>query len=249
MSQLSAKPFRADQQVASSVTGITGHVSEFVTCSEARLPLALREAEQCEVTQQYVRRGILEKCAVTGKSVLPSELERCVVSGQRALKRSLVASSISGARMIEATAVASAVGRFCLPAEAKACAWSATITHPEDLRECQLTGLAIHFRHFRASPFASLRPLAELLDGINRSADAERQWAEIAEALPATYKKGTIESAIFSPDRDKLAICLSVRRMLGLRAHQIGCVFDLATYKVIGRLSEGRRAGTSWHPG
>lgn len=249
MSQLSAKPFRADQQLASSVSGVTGHVSEFVTCSETRVPLAMREAEQCEVTQQYVRRGVLEKCSVTGKSVLPSELERCVVSGQRALKRSLVASSISGARMIEATAVASAVGHFCLPAEAKACAWSSTMTHPEDLRECQLTGLAVHFRYFRASPIAALQPLAELLDGFNRSADVADQWTDIAKAFPAAFAKGSIESALVSPNRTKLALCFSVRRMLGLRAHQVGCVYDLVTSKVVGRLSEGRRAGASWHQG
>jgi superfamily II DNA or RNA helicase len=249
VSQLSAKRFRADQQVASGVSGATGHVSEFVTCSETRVPLAMREAEQCEVTQQYVRRGILEKCAVTGKSVLPSELERCVVSGQRALKRSLVSSSISGARMIEATAVPSAVGHFCLPAEAKACAWSSTMAHPEDLRECHLTGLAVHFRYFRASPIASLQPLAELLDGVDRGADAATQWADITEAFPAAFKKGSIESALFSPNRTELAICFSVRRMLGLRTHQVGCVFDLATSKVVGRLSEGRRTGARWRQG
>lgn len=249
VSQLSAKRFRADQQVASGVSGATGHASEFVSCSETRVPIAMREAEQCEVTQQYVRRGILERCAVTGKSVLPSELERCAVSGQRALKRSLVVSSISGARMIEATAVPSAVGHFCLPAEAKACAWSSTMAHPQDLRECQLTGLTVHFRYFRAIPIAALQPLAELLDGVNRSADGAAQWSHIAKEFPPEFAKGSIESAQFSPNRTKLAVCFSVRRMLGFRAHQVGCVFDLATSKAVGRLSEGRRAGASWHRG
>jgi hypothetical protein len=104
-------------------------------------------------------------------------------------------------------------------------------------------------RYFRTSPIAALRPLAELLDGVDRSADSANQWADIAEAFPAAFKKGSIESGLFSPNRTKLAICFSVRRMLGLRAHQVGCVFDLATSKVVGRLSEGRRAGASWHHG
>ena len=47
----------------SAVSGKTGHKQEFLICHETRQPLLISEAEQCEVTGNYVRPGILEQCA------------------------------------------------------------------------------------------------------------------------------------------------------------------------------------------
>ena len=95
-SEVSGKRYRVDEQLRSAVSGKTGHKQEFLICHETRQPLTVAEAEQCEVTGNYVRPGILEPCAVTQKRVLPSELERCAATGKRALKRLLVTSSLIG---------------------------------------------------------------------------------------------------------------------------------------------------------
>jgi superfamily II DNA or RNA helicase len=98
VSDISGRSYRSDQEERSAVTGKRGHRQEFIPCYEIRQPIAISEAETCEVTGQKVRPGILEACAVSGRQVLPSELETCAATGKRALKRFLVTSSITGAR-------------------------------------------------------------------------------------------------------------------------------------------------------
>jgi hypothetical protein len=59
-SELSGKPYRADQAVTSSVSGKTEHVKEFTTCYETRQTIARSEAETCEASGKAVRLGVLE---------------------------------------------------------------------------------------------------------------------------------------------------------------------------------------------
>lgn len=49
-SEISGKRYRLDQQTRSAVSGKTGHKQELVICHETRQPIALDEAERCEIT-------------------------------------------------------------------------------------------------------------------------------------------------------------------------------------------------------
>ena len=144
VSEVSGKRYRRDQQVRSVVSGKAGHKEEFLFCHETRQPIVPEEAEQCELTKRFVRKGVLEKCALTGMSVLPSELERCAVSEKRIINTMLVSSSVSGARLQRRLAVRSIADKFCAPSEAKMCMWSGRPSHPDDLRMCSLTGIPFH---------------------------------------------------------------------------------------------------------
>jgi hypothetical protein len=101
VSDISGKRYRIDQQVRSIVSERSGHKQEFVICHETRQPIALDEAEKCEITGHPVRIGVLEKCEISEKKVLPIGLDRCGVTGKRTLKKFLVSSSLSDTRVLE----------------------------------------------------------------------------------------------------------------------------------------------------
>jgi hypothetical protein len=135
-----------------------------------------------------------------------------------------------------------------LPSEEKTCELSLTVSHPDDVHQCSLTGLTIHSTYFRDSPIPALHPLATLLDGTDRSMEANAGWTKIVTAFPAEYRKVTLESAKFSPSKGLLAISFSAKWMLGLRTRIVGCVFDFREAKVIGRITEGQRSSGLWRP-
>ena len=180
-SEVSGKRYRVDEQMRSAVSGKTGHKQNFSSAMRPGSPSLPAEAEQCEVTGNYVRPGILERCAITQKRVLPSELERCAATGKRALRKLFVTSSLSEARILEEVAVRSATGKFCAPVEAKPCLWSGRKCHPDDLRVCGLTGLPIHFEFTTAGRPPRLQPLVDLLNGIKRTADESQLWDAMSD--------------------------------------------------------------------
>jgi hypothetical protein len=247
-SELSGKRYRIDEQVRSGVTGRTGHRQEFLVCHETHQPMAVSEAERCEVTGKHVRPGILEPCAVTQKRVLPSELERCAATGKRALSRLLVTSSLSKARILEEAAIRSATGALCAPVEAKTCLWSGRAFHPNDLRACELTGLPIHFSFATANSNPRLQPLVDLLNGIKRTAEAPEQWDIVTTQVAAAVGRGRcrVEAAQLSPDRRHLAVCAEIRTRFGFRVHQAGLVFSIGDHSVVGRVAQGRRSSAGW---
>jgi len=230
------------------LSGLTGHRTEFVVCQETGQFLAMAEAEQCEVTGNHVRPGILEDCAITHKRVIPSELSRCAATGQRVLNRLLVESSLSGARILESVAVVSATGRYCAPIEAKTCVWSGRITHPEDLRVCELTGLTIHFEFATRDAEPRLQVLVDLLDGITRTAEETARWEGIARMFSTLLRGGRcrVEAASLSPSYQRLAVCAEVRTLLGLRKRHVGLIYETANNSVMGRLVQGRRSSTGF---
>ena len=232
----------------SVVSGKTGHKQEFLTCHETQQPLTVAEAEQCEVTGNYVRPGILEPCAVTQKRVLPSELSRCVATGKRVLKRLLVTSSLTVVQILEDVAVRSITGNYCAPFEAKPCFWSGRKCHPDDLRVCALTGLPIHFEFATANSNPRFQPLVDLLNGVKRTADEPQLWNAVTTKVAATLGKGRcrVEAAVLSPDKRHLAVCSEVRTLLGFRVHQVGLVYAIDDHSVIGRVAQGRRTSEGW---
>jgi hypothetical protein len=245
---VSGKRYRMDEQMRSTVSGKTGHKQEFLTCHETRQPLTVAEAEQCEVTGNYVRPGILEPCAVTQKRVLPSELLRCAATGKWVLKRLLVTSSLTGAQILEEIAVRSVTGKYCAPVETKPCLWSGRKCHPDDLRACELTGLPIHFEFATVNSNPRLQPLIDLLDGVKRTADEAHLWDSVTTKVAATLGKGRcrIETAVLSPDKRHLAVCSEVRTLFGFKVHQVGLVYTIGEHAVVGRVAQGRRTSEGW---
>jgi hypothetical protein len=132
------------------------------------------------VTGKQVQPGVLETCEITGKYVLPSELERCMATGKRPLRRLLVISSVSQGRVLKDVAIHSTGGNFCAPCEARECFWSGRKSHPDDLRTCVLTGLPIYYEFTTAEGAPRLQPLAELIDGVRRTADERLLWDNVA---------------------------------------------------------------------
>jgi len=249
VSEVSGRRYRRDEQMCSVVSGKRGHKSEFLICYETRQPILFSEAEQCEISGNYVRKGILEQCEVSQKRVLPSELERCAVTGKRVLKKFLVISSLSERRFLEEIAIRSATEKYCTPLEAKSCFWSGRKCHPDDLRVCNLTGLSIHFEYAtRNNP--RLHPLVELLNGINRTADNPQIWnaltINIAEILGRSRDQCRVESAILSPDEQSLAVCSEVRTWWGLKIRQAGFVYSISNNCVIGSVVQGQRTSEGW---
>ncbi|MDF0676297.1 MAG: SNF2-related protein [Nitrospira sp.] len=247
VSEVSGKHYRADESSRSAVSGKSGHISEFIRCHETGQPLLTTEAEQCEVTENYVQPGILETCAVSGKRVLPKALERCTWSGKKALKNFLVSSSISGAKVLADLAIQSAAGEYCMPSESRVCSWSGEKAHPDDIRVCEITGLAVHFQFTGNARHPRLQPLASLLDGTRRTMDAAESWDSIAKHVQAIVGSGrcTVESAVLSPDRRRLAVCCRVVRYLFVQNY-VGTVYTLDEQSIEGHLGIGKRTAQSW---
>ncbi len=248
ISDLTGKRYRNDEQMRSAVSGKTGHRSEFVVCHETRQPLATSEAERCEVTGNYVRPGMLKQCEITQKRSLASELSQCSASGKRVLKTLLVASSVTGVPVLETLAVRSLSGKHCLPIEARPCAWSGRKPHPEDLRVCELTGLPIHVQFATDGGHPRLQPLVDLLDGINHTTDLGELWERIANNVCVALgkKRCRIEAAILSPNRLRLAVCVEVRTLLGLRVQHAGVVYAVDSQAIVGRIANGQRTSRGW---
>jgi hypothetical protein len=242
ISEISGRPYRFDEKTVSALSGKTGHKQEFIVCHETRQTIARLEAEQCEVTGVFVRPEVLEKCEVTGKRVLPSELGRCSESGQRALKRLLVTSSISGAHMLEDVAIRSTAGNHCGLAESGICFWSGRKSHPEDLRECTLTGLSIHADFAMDGGVPRLAPLVRLLDGDSRTAEGTQLWEAVAGSVRSTLKGGKchVHAAVFSPTKRHLATCSEIKTMWGLRTSYIGAIYDINEKAIVGRVLIGK---------
>jgi len=247
-SEISGKLYRRDQNLRSVVSSKSGHKDEFVYCHETREPIARAEAKQCEVTGKFVRPGVLERCHVTGKAVLPSELERCAVTDRRVLRKLLVVSSVSGAYLQQQLAIRSISGKYCAPAEAKACTWSGRISHPDDLRPCSLTGIFFHLQLMAPGANSYLQPLGDLLHGVCHSVDSANRWDEIASKTSIALRgsRCRVESAYASPDKRHLALCLEVRTLLGLRVQQAGLLYSIANGSIVGRIAIGKRTPKGW---
>ena len=250
-SEFSGRAYRSDEQMKSAVSEKTGHRQEFIACHETRQPIALAEAEQCEVTAKMVRPGILETCAESGGRVLASELASCAATDKRVLKKLLVKSSVSDGRLLANKGFRSVSGKFCLPAEARLCFWSDSRYHPDDLRTCALTGLAAHQQFVTETGPPRLRPLVELLDGSLHDAEERDTWdgaaARLAEALGGGRCR--IKAATQSPTGEHLAISCDVRTLLGLRVSHVGAIYALGRKTIIGRVARGKRSAKGWTEG
>lgn len=242
-SNISNKKYRIDQESISSVSGKKGHKSEFVECAFTHKNIAVMESERCDETGKLVAPGVLEICAVSQKRVMPSELDKCAITGKTALKKYIVQSSISGAKLLEDAGYKSAQGNYCMPIEARKCLWSGNTYHPDDLRICELTKLLIHFQYASGVNNPKLIPLTELLDGIRRTKDQAELWGDISKAAIDLLGKGKCEilASTISPDRKRVAICATLKTILGFGTQRIGYIYSLDDRNVIGTIYLGTR--------
>ena len=203
---------------------------------------------RCESTGAVALQSELLECEHTNKRVLPSELERCAVTGKNVLKNLLVKSSLSGVKLMEKVAIRSAGGKFCLPKEVQACAWTGNQLHVDDLRVCRLTGLAIGFELSGDGNPPRLQPLSDLLNGMRRNADQAQQWPLIEQRAVSAIGRGKckVEAAILSPDEQNLAVVVELRTMLGFKVNQVGFVFNIKDCAIVGRNVCGKRGLDGW---
>jgi hypothetical protein len=150
--------------------------------------------------------------------------------------------------MLEDIAVRSAAGKYCTPIEAKLCDWSAKRFHPDDLRDCKFTGLSVHFQFTTAGYTHRLQPLVDMLNGVRRTADQAPLWATIVQLTTPMLGGGRcrVEAAVLSPAGQHLAVCVEVKKLLGLRTRHAGLIYEIGNNSVVGRLVQGRRSSTGW---
>lgn len=247
-SEISGRLYRFDAEERSAVSGKTGHKSEFIVCFETRALLAAGEAEQCGVTGKLVRPSVLQTCEETGTRALPSEVASSSVSGRRALRTLLRPSSVSGLLLLERESVTSAHGKPCAIAEARRCGWGGRLSHPDDLRACDLTGLEIHADFATHQGLPRLKPIVQLLDGVARNADGSEHWPIIVEKAEQAAGKGKwkIEAGIGSPSGEFLAVVAEVRTLLGFRSRHAGLLFSPQSMSIVGRIPMGKREQAGW---
>jgi hypothetical protein len=186
-------------------------------------------------------------CERTGKRVLAAECVRCAATNKLVLKHLLVRSSVSQALVLADVAIRSAGGKFCLPLECQACAWSGQKFHPDDLKVCHLTGLTIHFEFLTREP-SRLRVLVEMLEGVKHSMDGREEYPVLEGKLSAMLNgsKCRIISGTYSPTNRALAICAEVKFFMGLRTNYAGFVYSSENEEITGRIAQGKRSKQSW---
>jgi hypothetical protein len=138
-------------------------------------------------------------------------------------------------------------GAYCASSEAIICAWGGNACHPDDIRECDLTGLSIHVSFATVGPRSRLKVLAELLDDSKQSADRTDLWELIASRLNVAVKgKIHTTSATISPTGKRLAVVADAKVFFGIRVTVVGFVYDIDQTSIVGAIAKGRRTAKGW---
>jgi hypothetical protein len=121
------------------------------------------------------------------------------------------------------------------------------LSHPDDIRKCELTGLAIHSKYVTANE-TYLEPLKRLLDGTARDDDAKESWEQIEQREAQAIGKGRcrVEAALKSPSGKYLAVSTEVKTLLGFRKRHLGFLFANEKKSIVGKIAEGTREGRGW---
>lgn len=202
----------------------------------------------CEFTKSEVLESELAVSQISGKKYRIDEQLKSVVSGKAGHKQEFVSSNLSGAPLLETEAIRSIVGNFCSPLEARICSWSGRKCHPEDLKNCELTGVPIYSEYISTqSPFR-LELLSNLLNGTRKKSDKPELWPTINNYVSAALKGGKckVEAAELSPDGKNLAVTLEVKTWIGLKTRQAGLIYSFQDNATIGRIVTGKREDTGW---
>lgn len=126
--------------------------------------------------------------------------------------------------------------------------WSGRKCHPEDLRDCELTGVAIYSEYITAQPPFRLETLLNLLSGIRKKSDKTELWPVIENYVLTLLKGGScrVENAELSPGGANIAVVLEARRWMGLKVRHVGLIYSLQDKVNIGHLVTGKRGDKGW---
>jgi hypothetical protein len=114
---------------------------------------------------------------------------------------------------------------------------------------CSLTSMKMSPRFLKSHESSrSLQPLLDLLDGVRRTSDLQNLWPAILARTPSILRKGRhqIDASIRSPDGTRLAACVEVKTLLGLKTQHAGLIYAITQDEIVGRVSIGRRDRSRW---
>ncbi|MBI4085770.1 MAG: DEAD/DEAH box helicase family protein [Candidatus Liptonbacteria bacterium] len=202
----------------------------------------------CEFTKSEILESELAVSQISGKKYRVDEQLKSVVSGKTGHKQEFVFSNLSGAPLLEMEAVRSIVGNFCSPLEARSCSWSGRKCHPEDLKNCELTGVPIYSEYISTQPPFHLEVLFNLLNGTRKKLDRTELWPAIGNYVSTLLRGGNckVETAELSPNGASLAVALEVRTWIGLKVRHVGLIYSLQDNVNVGRAVTGKRRDKGW---
>lgn len=202
----------------------------------------------CEFSRSEVLESELAVSQISGKKYRIDEQLKSVVSGKTGHKQEFISSSVSSAPLLEEEAIRSIIGNFCSPLEARPCLWSGRKCHPEDLNDCELTGVSIYSEYLSAQIPLRLESLFNLLNGTRKKSDKPELWPAISSYVSTSLKGGKckVEAAESSPDGTNLAVALEVKTWVGLKVRHVGLIYSLQDNANIGRIVTGKRGDKGW---
>lgn len=202
----------------------------------------------CEFTKSEVLESELAISQISGKKYRKDEQLKSVVSGKTGHKQEFIFSNLSGAPLLETEAIRSIIGNFCSPSEARSCLWSGRKCHPEDLKDCELTGVPIYSEFISTQVPFRLDLLFNLLNGTRKKSDKPELWQAINDYVSASLKGGKckVEAAELSPDDKNLAVVLEVKTWIGLKTRHVGMIYSYRDNATVGRIVTGKRGDKGW---
>jgi len=246
----SRKRILADEAEKSSVTGDMV-AKKFLKTSS----LSGKRAEEkyfgvCHFTKSEVLETELATSQVSGKKYRVDEQLKSVVSGTIGHKQEFVFSVISNTPLLETEGLRSSRGNFCSPLEARSCSWSGRKSHPEDLKECDLTGVSIYTEYLSTQAPFRFELLYNFLNGTRKKSDKTDLWPAINDYASMSLGGGrcNVDSAELSPDGKNLAVVLEVKTWMGLRTRHVGLIYSHPDHATIGRVVIGKRGEKGWVP-
>jgi len=126
--------------------------------------------------------------------------------------------------------------------------WSGRKIHPDDMRNCRLTGVPVSVEYLVSAKDQRLDPLVLLLNGVERAFDQSGLWENISNAgsILIGNKKCAVEAARLAPDKLHLAVVLKVQSWLGLKVEEAGMIYSVLGKTIVGRAVIGKRGKSGW---
>jgi hypothetical protein len=243
ISQISGKQYFYHDQMISSISGITGHQSEFVYCSITKKPITKSEAGT-SISGRLASLQYLTRCEFNNKPILTNEARVSQISGKQYYCKEQKISSISLLRGHKSEFVYSSKPQFklsCCVKEAIQCQWSNELFYPDDTRKCPITKLCFS-KHFLNSENV-FEIMDYVFDKTNKCSDDFELLKNIENMVRIHYKHHIkIFNALLSPNHDKMYIYAQKSIFFGLFTREIGFLYSINDHKIIGKIIKRRNS-------
>jgi nitrogen fixation protein FixH len=241
VSQISGKQYYCKEQMISSISGLTGHQSEFVNCSITKKPITKSEAGT-SISGRLASLRYLTRCEFNNKPILTNEARISQISGKQYYFKEQKISSISLLRGHKSEFVYSSKPQFklsCCVKEAIQCQWSNELFYPDDTRKCPITKLCFS-KHFLNSENV-FEIMDYVFDKTNKCSDDFELLKNIENMVRIHYKHHIkIINALLSPNHDKMYIYAQKSILFGLFTREIGFLYSINDHKIIGKIVKRR---------